>query len=762
VDEAVLLLMRSKFTVKGVVQGVGFRPFVYRIALENNLRGYVKNVGDGSVEIEVEGSREGIEKFVLKLFSEKPPLAKIEEIKRTDFDDEIQYESFKVLKSDFEERPSASLIPPDIGICEDCSRELFDSKNRRYRYHFITCTNCGPRFTIIERYPYDRSNTSMVDFPMCSLCAEEYYDPRDRRFHAETIACATCGPKLMLFDKNGSQVEGDPIKLAAKFLDDGKILAIKGVGGFHIALSAYDDDAILKIRGWKGREQKPFALMAKDIETIKTFAYVDEFEERILSSPSKPIVLLDLKEGYSISKYVSPGLHNVGVMLPYTGLHLLIFSESKTNVLIMTSGNLPSEPIIIDEKEALKKFSQIVDYYLIHDRKILYRCDDSVIRKVDGTACFLRRSRGFVPEPLYVKGVVDVLGVGGEENVTGCVVSSDKMYLTQYIGDVENIETLEYLKSALKRMINLTACKPKAVAHDLHPTFNTTVYAKELSMQYGIPTFPVQHHHAHIASVMAEHGLEETVGIAVDGFGYGLDGNAWGGEILYCEKGRFERVGHLEEQPYLGGDLAAKYPARMVLSILYKTPYLDKWLNHNIQKFPHGSREVEILKHHLESGNYLLTSSFGRILDAVSTILNVCHVRTYEGEPALKLESLAKKAVGHYRIEPVIENGVLLTTPLIENVIENLGKFPLTELAYAVEECMAEGVAGIAVEKAKEYGVKAISFSGGVAYNEHISKTVRSVVESNNLKLYRNVYAPAGDGCISLGQAYLAGKYFLS
>ncbi|MEM2180519.1 MAG: carbamoyltransferase HypF [Nitrososphaeria archaeon] len=754
--------MRSKFTVTGVVQGVGFRPFVYRIAVENNLKGYVKNVGDGTVEIEVEGSEADIEKFVFELFSKKPPLAKIETVKRIDFKDDLGYKSFMVLKSDFEEKESASLIPPDIGICDECARELFDSTNRRYRYHFITCTNCGPRFTIIERFPYDRNNTSMIDFPMCNLCAEEYSNPLDRRFNAETIACPDCGPKIMLLDRYGSIVKGDPITLSARFLDEGKILAIKGIGGFHIALSAYDDNSILKLRKWKGREQKPFAVMAKDIETVKKFAYVDELEEKILSSPFKPIVLLSMKENCNISRYVSPGLHNIGVMLPYTGVHLLIFSESKTDVLIMTSGNLPSEPITVDENDAVKNFSSIVDYYLVHDRKILHRCDDSVVRKVDGTLCFLRRSRGFVPEPLYVKDVVDAVGVGGEENVAGCVASSNKIYLTQYVGDVENIETLEYLKSALKRMVKLTACKPKAIAHDLHPTFNTTIYAKELSSQLGVPNIPVQHHHAHIVSVMAEHGLDRTIGIAVDGFGYGSDGNAWGGEILFCEKDHFERVGHLEEHPYLGGDLAAKYPARMIFSILYKTGLIDSWLKSNIQKFPWGFKEIELLKSQLESGNHILTSSFGRVLDAISTLLNVCDVRTYEGEPAIKLESFARKAVGHFTIKPIIDGDVLLTAPLLKAVLENLEAVPAVELAYAAEEYLAKGVAEIAVEKAREYGVDNVSLSGGVAYNEHISKTIRKVVESNNIKLFRNMYAPAGDGCVSLGQAYLVGKWMLN
>lgn len=753
--------MRSRLKVTGIVQGVGFRPFVYRIAVENNLKGYVKNVGDGTVEIEVEGSCSNIEKFVLELFSKRPPLAKIEKVERTDFEDHIGYSFFTVLKSDFEEKESTSLIPPDIGICDECSKELFDSTNRRYRYHFITCTNCGPRFTIIERFPYDRHNTSMIDFPMCNLCAEEYSSPLDRRFHAETIACPRCGPSLILLDAHGMVVEGDPIKLSVSFIDEGKILAIKGVGGFHIALSAYDDAAILKLRRWKGREQKPFAVMAKDIGTVKKFAYVDEIEEDFLLSPFKPIVLLDMRENSNISRFVNPGLHNIGVMLPYAGVHLLLFRESKTDVLIMTSGNLPSEPIIVDEKDAVKNFSGIVDYYLVHNRRILHRCDDSVIRKVDDTLCFIRRSRGFVPEPLPVKGVIDVIALGGAENVAGCVVSYNKMYLTQYIGDVENIETLEYLKSALKRMMKLTACKPKAVAHDLHPTFNTTVYAKELSSQLNVPNISVQHHHAHIASVMAEHGLESTIGVAIDGFGYGLDGNAWGGEILFCEKERFERIGHLEEHPYLGGDLASKYPARMVFSILYKSDLMDSWLKSNAQKFPHGPKEIEFLKLQMEFGNYILTSSFGRILDAVSTLLNVCDIRTYGGEPAIKLESFAKKAAGHYIIKPVIEDDTLLTTPLLENVIENLDRVPAVELAYAAEEYLAQGVAEIAVEKAREYGINNISLSGGVACNEHISKTIRRIVGSNNIKLYRNVYSPAGDGCVSLGQAYLVGKWML-
>ncbi len=751
--------MRSRISIAGVVQGVGFRPFVYRTALRNHLNGNIKNLGDGTVEIEVEGKKGDIEQFVKELYSLKPIYSKIERFQRQDFDKELGYTKFVILKSEHKEKESASLIPPDLGICEDCARELFDPKNRRFGYHFITCTNCGPRFTIIEKYPYDKKNTTMKDFPLCRLCAREYEYPIDRRFHAETIACRTCGPTLLLYDRNSYLLDGDPIVDAANAIDNGKIIAIKGVGGFHIALSAYDDNAISRLRQWKHREQKPFAIMVKDIDTVRKLAYADKEEEEILLSSYKPIVLLKQKEESPISKLVSPGLHNVGIMLPYAGLHLLLFNKSKTDVYIMTSGNLPSEPIVSEEKEAVKEFSSMVDYFLVHNRRILYKCDDSVVRKVDGDIYFLRRSRGYTPQPLFLEGTKDVIGLGAEENVAGCVVSSNKAFLTQYIGDIENLETLEYFKYALNRIIKLTSCKPRAIAHDLHPTLNTTVLAEELSKELNIPSYPVQHHHAHICSVMAENNLEQTVGIAIDGYGYGFDKNAWGGEILFCDREKIERVGHLEEQPYIGGDLAAKYPARIVFAVLSKVGYGNKWVSSNLRKFPYSSEEVKILTMKLKLKDYVLTSSFGRILDAVSTMLGICNVRTYEGEPAMKLESVALRAKRDFKFEPVIEGDVLMTTPLLKKVFLNINGHPNTELAYATEEYLAKGVAELAVRKAKEYSIRNISISGGVAFNEHISRTIRKHIEASKLKLHKNRYAPPGDGGISLGQGYVVGKW---
>jgi len=753
--------MRSKISVSGIVQGVGFRPFIYRIAVKNNLTGYARNMGDGTVEIEVEGRNESIEKFIEDLHSEKPKFSRIDTFNRQDFNEEKGYSKFVILRSEHKERESASLIPPDLGICDDCARELFDPKDRRFGYHFITCTNCGPRFTIIEKYPYDKKNTSMRDFSLCKACAHEYENPLDRRFHAETIACKICGPSLALYDKNGVPIVGDPISNTANLIDLGKVVAIKGIGGFHIALSAYIDESIARLRKWKHREQKPFAVMAKDLNTVRGFAEVKEEEEELLSSAARPIVLLKLKKESRLSKMVSPGLHNIGVMLPYSGVHLLLFSRSKTDVYIMTSGNLPSEPIVAEEKEAFKKFSDFVDFYLIHNRRILHRCDDSVIRRVDDGFYFIRRSRGYTPEPLNLEGVKDTIGLGAEQNVAGCVVSSGRAYLTQYIGDIENLETMESYRHALTRILKLSASKPMAVAHDLHPTFNTTLYAQELSKEAGIPSFPIQHHHAHIASVMAENELEQSIGIALDGYGYGTDKNAWGGEVLFCDREKMIRIGHLEEQPYLGGDLAARYPARMVLAILHKSGYDNKWTSENLTKFPYGAEEVKILLKKLKLRDYILTSSTGRILDAISTLLDVCSTRTYEGEPAMKLESFALNAKGTFKIDPVIEKDTVKTTTLIEEIFLQLGKTSPAELAYAGEEYLARGISELAVIKAKEYGVRDISISGGVFYNEHISRTIRNVVESNKLRLYKHKYAPPGDGCISLGQAYIVGKWVM-
>ena len=753
--------IRAEVSVSGIVQGVGFRPFIYRTAVRLGLVGFVRNRGDASVEIIVEGDEDAIKRFLTAISEKPPPLARIYRVDVNYSKETGRFKRFKILRSRGASKLHGSIIPPDIAICEDCLRELRDPKNRRYNYFFITCTNCGPRYTIIERLPYDRPNTTMKSFPMCPLCAEEYADPSDRRFHAQTIACPECGPKVYLTTGDGRRVDcEDPVREAGKLLEEGYIVAVKGNGGFHIATATTKSEPIARLRRVKHRRQKPFAIMARDLEAVKTFAEVSKWEAQLLTSYIRPIVLLKKSEDYYLSELISPGLHNVGVMLPYTGLHVMLFDWTREPAFVMTSGNPPSEPIVTDDEEALKRLGRDVDYFLFHNRLIAQRCDDSVVRLHGRTPTIIRRSRGYAPEPVRLSKPSSrcVLGVGGEKNVTACIILEDKAFLSQHIGDVETLETLNFLRATINHLTRLTNCTVEAVACDLHPLFNTTRLAQELGEKFECPVVPVQHHHAHLAGLMAEHNLEEIVGIVCDGFGYGLDGAAWGGEILYSNIKEFKRLGHLQPQPMVGGDLATKYPLRMAAGILSKVVDVEEWLQSRSRFLPHGEVEASLIAEELRKGRIpVWTTSCGRVLDAVSSILGICQERTYEGEPAIKLESAASKGRDVLNLEPkIIGDSVLDTTYLVLEVLEGLSRHRVADLAYSAEAYLARGLAQISIEKADALGVDAVGFSGGVAYNEHITQTMREIIEENGLKFFVHRLVPPGDGGISFGQSVVA------
>ena len=753
--------MRAEIRVTGIVQGVGFRPFVYRTAVKHNLLGYVRNRGDAGVEIVVEGEKDKIEKFIEDLKVKKPPLAKIHDLIVNFSEEKGEFKEFKILRSSESRELSGSVIPPDIAICDECLKELRDPRDKRYDYFFITCTDCGPRFTVIEQLPYDRPNTTMRDFPMCSFCQREYEDPANRRFHAQTVACPTCGPKAYLTDSKGEEIEvKDPIREAGRLLAEGYIVAIKGYGGFHVATATTLSEPIRRLRRVKHRRQKPFAIMARNLETVKTFAVVGPKEAELLTSYVRPIVLLRKSEDYYLSDLIAPGLHNVGVMLPYSAMHYMLFDEVDEPAFVMTSANPPNQPIVKDNTEALKRLGKIVDYFLFHNRRIAHRCDDSVARvHKNEHICLIRRSRGYAPAPVHLKFFSKkcVLGLGGELNVVSCILNGDKAFLSQHIGDVENIETLNFLEEATRHLIRLTNSKIEAVACDLHPKFNTTKLAYKLAEELDCPVMRVQHHHAHVAALMAEHNLDEMVGIACDGYGYGPKGEAWGGEILYCNRESYKRIGHLEEQPMPGGDLATYYPLRMAAGILHKITDISEWLLSKSNFLPHGKTEAELILKQLEKGVKLETSSCGRVLDAISAILGVCYERTYEGEPAMKLESAAIGGKDVLELKPEIRGNIVKTTELVNAVFEALGKFRVTDLAFSAQEYIAKSLAKLAVEKAEELGVKNVGFSGGVAYNEQITATIQRIVEENGLNFVFHKFVPAGDGGTSFGQAVVAG-----
>jgi len=756
--------LRLKLSVTGIVQGVGFRPFIYRIAVRNNLTGFVRNRGDAGVEVLLEGTAQNIKKFTQDLTSKKPPLAQIENLNQTKLSDKNEYKNFTIHHSSQETELSGSIIPPDIAICNQCLKELRDPKNPRYEYFFITCTDCGPRFTIIEHLPYDRENTTMREFPLCGFCQKEYVDPTNRRFHAQTVACPTCGPKAYLTTNKGEPIESkDPIRLAGKLLSEGKIIAVKGYGGFHLAASTILEEPLLRLRKTKHRTEKPFAIMAKNLRVAKTFAKVSIKEQKLLTSSARPIVLLNKSPSYNLSHLVAPSLHNIGVMLPYTGLHYMLFDQVPDLSFVMTSANPANQPIVKDNKAALEILGETVDYFLFHNRKIAYRCDDSVMRLHSVRPVFLRRSRGYAPVPIRLKrkSTRCVVGLGGELNNTSCLLIDDKAFISQHIGDVENIETRSFLQEATTHLQRLTNCHPELVACDLHPKFNTTLLAQEMAGADALGLIRVQHHHAHAAALMAEHGLDEIVAVTCDGYGYGLDGGAWGGEILHCtlESADFTRIGHLEPQPLLGGDLASRYPLRIAAGMLQKSGLnIEKWLLQNSKQLPYGEAEANLILEQLKSGKSSIeTTSCGRVLDAVAAILGVCHKRTYEGEPAIKLESTALSGTDVLQLKSRIHGSVLDTSNMLEVIYSSLGSGVSTSnLAYSAHSYLARGLAALAIEGANRKKIKNVGFSGGAACNQILTQLIRETVEAAGLQFFVHESVPAGDGGVSLGQAVVA------
>jgi len=697
------------------------------------------------------------------LKEKKPVLAEIYETITLSLEGKKEHEAFAILKSSKEAELSGSVIPPDIAICDKCLEELRVPENPRYEYFFITCTNCGPRYTIIERLPYDRENTTMRDFPMCSFCKSEYTNPLNRRFHAQTVACPKCGPKVYLTTREGEVVESEgPIREAGKLISEGFIVAIKGYGGFHVAIATTKDKPLVRLRTVKHRKQKPFAIMAKSLETVKSFAEVNVKESELLTSYTRPIVLLNKSENYYLSDLIAPGLHNIGVMLPYTGLHYLLFDKVDESAFVMTSANPPNQPIMMNDEEALRRLGDTVDYFLFYDRQIAHRCDDSVIRLHNSHQVFLRRSRGYAPAPIVLRKKAKrcAMGLGGELNNTGCVLLGNKAFVSQHIGDVENVETRNFLENATKHLIRLTNSKVEAVACDLHPKFTTTKLAHDLAVENGWQLIQVQHHYAHIAALMIEHGVKEIIGVCCDGYGYGLDGEAWGGEILFCtqEFPDFERSAHLQKQPLIGGDLATRYPLRVAAGMLHKKVDVQNWLLQNRRHFSHGEKEVEIVLHQLGKRSKIIkTTSCGRVLDAVAAVLGVCYDRTYEGEPAMKLESAAIKGKDILSLEPIINGDVLDTAQMLLEIFENKERYSKADLAYSAHTYLANGLATLAIEKALEKNVKTVGFSGGVACNRILALTMRKIVEASGLEFLVHEAVPPGDSGLSFGQAVVAG-----
>ncbi len=743
-------VVARRIEVRGVVQGVGFRPFVWRLASRHGVTGWVRNRG-GVVEILAEGPEERLDAFCRALAEDPPPLARVEEV-RWSRARPGGFATFEVDESQ-EEAAGERLISPDVATCEACLRELFDPADRRYRYPFINCTDCGPRFTIIEALPYDRERTSMRVFPMCADCEREYRDPSDRRFHAEPVACPACGPRLRLVDPQGRTIPGDPIERAAALLREGRIVAVKGLGGFHLACLAEDEAVVAELRRRKRRPHRPFAVMAADLDAARERFELSPAEERLLASPQAPIVLV--RDRGTLAPSVAPGFRRQGAMLPATPLHHLLLREVG-RPLVMTSGNVSDEPICIRDDDALQRLAGIADAFLVHDREIVARYDDPVARVWRGEPVVMRRARGYAPSPIVLPTAVSpILGAGAELHGAFCLASGTHAFLSQHIGDLDGEEAMRAYEEALERYRVLFGIEPEAVAHDLHPDLLTTRYAEET----GLPRVAVQHHHAHVASTMAEHGLEgEVIGVAFDGFGLGEDGTAWGGEFLVCDAARAERVGHLRPVPLPGGDAAVRHPWRMAVAHAEDAGVLPAALGLL------GNRSVAELETVLAQvrGDLPspLTSSGGRLFDAVAALAGICDEATYEGQPAMLLEQAAlSSATREYAFDLAPQDGrlVLDTRPVVAAVVKDLvrgrspgevaGRFHRTLAAAILEVCRAiRGGTGLA----------RVVLGGGVFQNDLLLSDVVARLETCDFEVYVPRRTPVGDGGIALGQVLVA------
>ncbi len=767
------MIARHRLTVRGIVQGVGFRPFVYRLAQELSLAGWVRNDGQG-VSIEVEGEPDRLAAFRRRLADEKPLQAHIDNItseaiparKRADRAFAIQ-ESQHRNQADFD-----AVIGPDAAICPDCLGELLDPKNRRYRYAFINCTDCGPRYTIAQQLPYKRALTSMAGFVQCGLCHAEYTASADRRFHAEPNACPACGPQLGLYDAHAKVVAGDAIAGVIARLKQGEIVAIKGLGGFHLACDARQPDAVARLRERKQRGDKPLALMFANTASVAEYAEVSPAENRQLNASARPIVLLEKRPSCDVAfSGVSPCVAWIGAMLPYTPLHYLLFHEAAGQpagtvwlegaqdlVLVMTSANPGGEPLVSQNNEAFQRLNGMADAYLLHDREIVVRCDDSVLRVQQETegVQFIRRARGYVPQAIRLAGAgPDVLALGGMLKNTFCLTRRQQAFVSPHIGDLDTVMACVALAESVEHLCRMLKVHPQAVAHDFHPDFFSTRLAQKLANEWDVPTIAVQHHHAHIAAVLAEHGWDAPVlGLALDGVGLGDDGTAWGGELLKVSAGEYERIGHLGTLPLPGGDRAAREPWRMAASVLHRLGREDE-IARRFASVPGAGQLAKLFSG--ESG-LPVTSSLGRYFDAAAGLLGLQTHMSYEGEAAMRLESAAEggEAIpqrGLYEIR--LEEGRLLLDllPLMQVISEDASPERGAAIFHAE---LVGALAGWVEQAARRHHIRVVACSGGCFLNAILSRGLRKALQKRKITLLEARMVPPGDGGICLGQAWVA------
>ncbi len=746
---------RRHIQVRGIVQGVGFRPFVYNLARSLGLSGFVFNSSSG-VTIEIEGIGAEVDAFLLKLKSDPPKLAEVSEITVSPID--LQGGSgFSILESR-DQAGEFALVSPDAGTCDACRRDFTDPANRRYGYPFTNCTHCGPRYTIIRDIPYDRANTTMSPFTMCAECQAEYEDSGDRRFHAQPNACAVCGPSLTLVAQE-TFAGKDPmpmIRRTCALLREGKIVAVKGLGGFLLACDATNDAAVVELRKRKRRPHKPFALMVADVPAARRLCTVSAQDEASLLSPRRPIVILPRLAQSPLSDGIAPGDKTLGLMLPYTPLHSLLFSESEWTALVMTSGNLSEEPIVVANDEALSVLGGVADSFLLHNRDIATRVDDSVVRTFEGRERVLRRSRGFVPQSIDLGIEMDeVLAFGGELKNTFCLTKSRYAILSQHIGDLENYETMRFFEETLSFLKHVFRVAPRAAAHDLHPRYMSTRMALASGIKH---LFGVQHHHAHIASCMAENHLQgKVLGVAMDGTGYGTDGKIWGGEFLLADFSGFTRRAHLRNVLLPGGDAAVRQPWRMALSYLR-----DTFGGQIPDLLGIGERQLALVDTMLARRIHTVeTSSCGRLFDAVAALLGLASEVTFEGQAAIALEALAKPGVED-RYDFEIAGGeplILDFRPLIVAIAKDISsKRRVGEISARFHNTLSAAIGEACSRIGSSDGVDRVCLSGGSFQNLYLLG--RTVVElrRRGFGVYLHAQVPANDGGLALGQAMIANQ----
>jgi hydrogenase maturation protein HypF len=792
-----------RIQINGIVQGVGFRPFVYNAAHKYCIKGHVLNDSHG-VEINAYGEKNDIENFIFELKNNPPKLSLITScnIENLPVTSAPVPNSFTI-KDSVSHLDKTALISPDVTTCNICSEELFDIRDRRYYYPFINCTNCGPRYTIIENIPYDRKYTSMKEFPMCPECEEEYNNPINRRFHAQPNACFICGPQLFLSDSQGKvllnaislknnlsksdliryrrEKTEEIIEAVISFLKDGKIVAIKGIGGFHLAVNAKNDTAVLKLRERKNRYEKPLAVMSSNIEKILSYAYVSSEDELLLNSIQKPIVLLKKRADNSLSKSIAAYSDCFGVMLPYAPIHQLLL-RNEFIALIMTSGNFSEEPICMDNNEAIERLNNIADYFLLHNREITKRCDDSVIRNVyifqnnlNGNTkksdctfsrIIMRRSRGYVPTPVFLnEDIPQSLSLGAELKNTICITKGNRAFLSQHIGDLENIETLDYFENTINHMKNILQIEPEVIAYDLHPEYLNTKWLLEKELSSEKEIIGVQHHHAHIVSCMAENKIsEKVIGFAMDGTGYGLDKNIWGGEIMISDLISFERYSHFEYIPMPGGDLAIKEPWRMGVSFLFHS-FGEQFIERKIPFLLNLGQDkiITITQMIKKNINTFLTSSLGRLFDSLTAIVNQKNFVSYEGQAAVEFENLIYNSKQNYNNNSwykfiLDDNKSIQTGMLAEEILYDIQKGIAPEIiSYKFHLGIVKILTLIAEKIRDEQKLSKVVLSGGCFQNNFLVSCLVQELKLKNFDVFTHRFVPPNDGGISLGQAVIAG-----